>query len=78
MDEQYVEPEEVYTPKVSEKARTAIYYVGLAVAALTFVVSGSAAVVMEDPTAVVTISGLTGTAFAGIAAGTGVAYRPTR
>ena len=67
----------MHKPTFSPRIRTAVYVVGLAVAFLTFVVAGAAAVIMDDPSAVVTIAGLVGTGFAGVASGLGVAYRPT-
>lgn len=67
-----------YVPTVNPMTRTVVYVVGLAVAFLSFVVAGSAPVLMDDPTAVVTIAGLVGSGFGTLAAGLGVAYRPTK
>lgn len=70
--------EGTYTPTIPPVVRTVTYYAGVAIAFLAFVVSGTAALLMEDPLAVVGISGLIGTGFGLVASSFGVAYRPTK
>lgn len=69
---------EDYKPKFSERFRAGIYLSGVGVAFASFVTAGTAAVVMKDPTAVVTVAGLVGTGWGAVCASFGVAYRPTR
>lgn len=67
-----------YVPTFSPKTRTAVYVGGVIVSFASFITAGSAAVVMADPTAVVTIAALVGSGFGTMAAAFGVGYRPTR
>lgn len=71
------EEETGYVPAVPEWLRTAVYYAGLIVAAVSFIVLAMAGE-MDWPRWVETLSGAIGTAFGGIASGLGVAYRPSR
>lgn len=66
-----------YVPTVPEWLRTAAYYAGLIVAAVSFIVIAMAGE-LDLPRWVETLSGAIGTAFGGIASGLGVAYRPSR
>jgi len=65
-----------YTPTVPVKVRDAVYYTGLAIAAIGFIVTNSAAAIMADPVAVVVIAGNVTAAAGMVAAGLGVKYRP--
>ena len=65
-----------YTPTFSPKTRTAVYVSGLLVAFITFVGAGIALAV--DQPVIAGILGLVGTGWTGVAAGFGVAYRPTK
>ena len=67
-----------YKPTIPAAVRTVTYYLGVAITFFAFVVSGTAALVMEDPLVVVGVSGLIGTGFGLVAASLGVAYRPTK
>lgn len=67
-----------YVPTVPPKVRAGVYYSGVFVAFASFITAGAAAVLMEDASAVVTIAGLVGTGWGGVAAALGVAYRPTK
>lgn len=66
-----------YVPAVPDKLRTAVYYAGLIVAAVSFIVIAMAGE-LDLPRWVETLSGAVGTAFGGIASGLGVAYSPSR
>lgn len=71
---------EPYTPKVPDKVRTVVYYVGVSVAVLAFLVAGAAFIWLdkETATAVAATAGLVGTGFGGLAASLGVAYNPLK
>lgn len=69
--------EDEYTPVVSTTVRSVIYVLGVIIGFVSFVVVGSASA-LGLPEAVVTVSGLIGTGFGGVAAAFGVAYRPTK
>jgi len=66
-----------FVPTFTPKFRTRVYVSGVVVGAASFVTAGAAAVLMVDPTAVVTIAGLVGIAWGTVSAAFGVAYRPT-
>lgn len=74
-----IEEEETtgYVPAIPDWLRTAVYYAGLIVAAVSFIVLAMAGE-MDWPRWVETLSGAIGTAFGGIASGLGVAYNPSR
>jgi len=75
LDEQYDQTEE-YVPSVPIKVRDTTYYAGLIVSAIGFIVVNSAAVLMEDPTAVVVIAGNVVSAMGLLSSGLGVKFRP--
>ena len=77
MNEMKEEETSGYVPAVPDKLRTAVYYAGLIVAAVSFIVIAMAGE-LDLPRWVETLSGAVGTAFGGIASGLGVAYSPSR